>query len=239
MNRISMIAVIAMAFVLGACGNPRLSASGDTSDAGQNNNVNNNDNQTDPDPYAVTCTLKSSEEIAVWLETADGHWEFGPAYTVEECPEGPTYRLDFNPTGVFLVSASNDLDIVCNEAVDLHWIDGDPEAFPYSFWDFEQTLNNLWLLPGYWEFEFFPETEGQAEGFELGTSAFICALGLDMLNLGCDGEIEEEFFLYDGTVYQAYYEEGEYMPIVRWGLVQDLNKSRRIFSDALPRVTRL
>lgn len=222
----TMIALTVLAFALNACDNDRLTASGEQPDAGQNQN--NNVNQTpdpdpDPDPqpdpgYSVTCTIKSSDRVAVWLETADGHWEFGPAYTVEECPEGPAYRLDFNPTGIFVASGSNDMQITCNTDAQLYKIVGDP-AQPYNFWDFSQTLNNLWLLPGYWEFNFFPEDEGQAEGFELAASAFICALDLNMTNLGCDGHIPREFFLHEGTIRQASYTEGDYMPILRFGLV--------------------
>lgn len=221
MRRISMVSVVLVAFVFAACHNDRLSVSDNDAGTNQNNNVNQNDPDPDPDPndgYEVHCTLKSSDQIAVWLETRGGDWEFGPTYTVEECPDGPAYRLDFNPTGIFLVSASTDLEISCNISVDIYWINGDPEA-PWNFWEFEQTLNNLWLLPGYWDFEFFPDNEAQAEGFELGSSAFICAMGLDMLNLGCDGEIEEDFFLYDGPVRNKTYYEGDYMPILRFGLV--------------------
>jgi hypothetical protein len=219
MTRISMIALVLAAFVFGACSNPRLTASGEDPDAGQNNNTVQPDPDPDLDPdYSVTCTLKSSDKVAVWLETAGGYWVFGKTYTVEQCPDGPKYKLDFNPTGIFVVSGSNDLEISCNKYVNLYWIDGDP-AQSHNFWDFEQTLNNIWFLPGYWEFNFFPDSEGQAEGFELAASAFICALGLDMLNLGCDGHIPREFFLHDGEVTHATYTEGSYMPILRFGLV--------------------
>jgi len=40
-----------------------------------------------------------------------------------------------------------------------------------------------------------------------------------MTNLGCDGHIPREFFLHEGTIRQASYTEGDYMPILRFGLV--------------------
>ncbi|MFC1600229.1 hypothetical protein ACFL3T_04340 [Patescibacteria group bacterium] len=239
MTRISMIALILAAFVFGACSNPRLSASGDQDAGSQNNNVNNNvnpDPDPDPDPdspYAVRIMLESSDQLAVWLETQDGEWVFGPNYTAVDCPDGPKYLLECNPTCVFTVAAGTDLKMSSNVDVKMHYIDPNP-ANSLNFWDFEQTLNNLWLLLGYWEFNFFPDSEAQAEGFELGTSAFICALELDMLNLGCSGEIERDFFLHDGTVREATYTEGDYMPIVMFGLVENLNKNRRSTTEYLP-----
>ena len=219
MKYVSMVAV-AFLFLVASCGNDRLEYG---EDAGSNTDQNNNTQlNTNPDPnsgYECEVTLQSSERIAVWLETDNGWFEFGPEYTVEECPDGPRYYLGFNPMGIFVVAARHDLEMSSNCAVDMYKINESP-AEPLNFWEFEATLNSFWMLPGYWVFDFFPNIEGQAEGLELSASAFICALDLDMLNLGCSGEINPAFFQNEGRVTHATYYEGEWMPILRFGLVR-------------------
>lgn len=219
--RYALMTILAVSFVLSGCDNPNLTYEGD---AGTNDNQNNNVSDPNPDPnpdpdFECYVELKSSERIAVWLETDEGWTDFGGDYTVEECPTGPKYTLGFNPTSVFVAAAEYDLDMWSNCYVDMHKINEDP-AEPLNFWEYSSTINSFWMLPAYWVFEFFPEDESQAEGFELGASTFICGLDLDMLNLGCDGFINPAFFKPVGRVKQATYHEGEWMPILRFGVIR-------------------
>ncbi len=219
--RYALMTILAVSFVLSGCDNPDLTYEGDAgTNDNQNTNVSDPDPDPNPDPWECNIELKSSERIAVWLETDDGWFEFGPDFTVEECPTGPKYTLGFNPLGIFVVSAEVDLEITSSCFVDMYKIDEDPAAL-YNFWEFESTLNSFWTLPSYWIYEFFPQDMSRAEGFELSASAFICSLNLDMLNLGC-GEhfVNNNFFVSEGSVVHDKYYEGDWMPILRFGVVR-------------------
>lgn len=215
-----LMTIMVVSFVLSGCSNPSLTAEGD---AGTNDNQNNNVTNPDPDPdsdWQCNIVLKSSQRIAVWLETESGWFKFGPEKTLDDCPTGPEYSLGFNPLGIFAVAAEHDLDMITDGCmVDMRKIEENPAA-PFNYWEFESTLNSFWLLPPYWVFDFFPQDESRAEGFELSASAFICALDLDMLNLGCDGHIDDAFFKPEGIVTHDKYFEGNWMPILRFGVVR-------------------
>lgn len=202
---------------------------GEYHDDDLNNNqpaVNNNNGGTNTNTNVPTGTTtfkisaRSSDQVAVWAQIQSGESFFGPVLTTEDCAGAdPIYDFNLQRPSVFLISASSELWIDANVSVEVFTINQNPEN-DWSFWVFEFQLKEFYALPPFWHVERFPASMGQAEGFKYSTSAFICGMGLDMINQGCWNEFEDAFFSSRGSSRSFYFTEDEFGEIFVLGILR-------------------
>ena len=225
---IAMMMMIGLLMALTGC-NEHLSYDDSNNNNTNNVDVNNNDNDTNNDnqndtvpPQNTTFRIRarSSDQLAVWAQIETGEPFFGPLLTIEDCGgENAGYDFNLKLPSVFLISASSELWVEADVNVDLYTINQAPED-QWSFWTFEMQLKNFYMLPAYWHVERFPESLAQAEGFKYSSSAFICGMGLDMINQGCSNAFEDNFFEPRGSSRSFYFEEGQWGEIFVLGVLR-------------------